>query len=141
MEVVIFNFLINSNLQISYTMSKTKTNAKWDDDAHLKFIELCELEIRKGNRPNTHLSRDGWKNTIKAFYEKTGRRYKKKQMKNHWDGMKAEWTLFKQLMRGDTGIGWDATKNTIMADDDWWKRKIKVHFSHCSICLCYFFHC
>ncbi|KAH0702101.1 hypothetical protein KY285_016379 [Solanum tuberosum] len=28
-------------------------------------------------------------------------------------------------MRGDTGIGWDATKNTIMADDDWWKRKIK----------------
>ncbi|KAH0724993.1 hypothetical protein KY284_000858 [Solanum tuberosum] len=46
-------------------------------------------------------------------------------MKNHWDGMKAEWTLFKQLMRGDTGIGWDATKNTIMADDDWWKRKIK----------------
>ncbi|XP_049375184.1 L10-interacting MYB domain-containing protein-like [Solanum verrucosum] len=106
-------------------MSETKTNAKWDDDAHLKFIELCELEIRKGNRPNTHLSRDGWKNTIKAFYEKTGRRYKKKQMKNHWDGMKAEWTLFKQLMRGDTSIGWDATKNTIMADDDWWKRKIK----------------
>uniref|UniRef100_M1DMM2 Myb/SANT-like domain-containing protein n=1 Tax=Solanum tuberosum TaxID=4113 RepID=M1DMM2_SOLTU len=46
-------------------------------------------------------------------------------MKNHWHGMKAEWTLFKQLMRGDTCIGWDATKNTIMTDDDWWKRKIK----------------
>ncbi|KAG5589909.1 hypothetical protein H5410_040423 [Solanum commersonii] len=36
--------------------------------------------------------------------------------------MKAEWTLFKQLMRGDTCIGWDATKNIIMADDDWWKK-------------------
>ena len=60
-------------------------------------------------------------------------------MKNHWDGMKAEWTLFKQLMRGDTGIGWDATKNTIMADDDWWKRKIKVHFSHCFMSF-YFFN-
>ena len=47
-----------------------------------------------------------------------GRRYIKIQMKNHWDDMKAEWTLFKQLMRGVTGIGWDATKNTIMADDD-----------------------
>ncbi|OIT03474.1 hypothetical protein A4A49_57419 [Nicotiana attenuata] len=39
--------------------------------------------------------------------------------------MKGEWTLFKQLMRGETGLGWDATKNTIMADDDWWERKIK----------------
>ncbi|XP_019251207.1 PREDICTED: uncharacterized protein LOC109230134 [Nicotiana attenuata] len=48
-----------------------------------------------------------------------------KKMKNHWDYMKGEWTLFKQLMRGETGLGWDATKNTIMADDDWWERKIK----------------
>ncbi|KAH0668097.1 hypothetical protein KY285_029303 [Solanum tuberosum] len=28
-------------------------------------------------------------------------------------------------MRGDTCIGWDASKITIMADDIWWKRKIK----------------
>ncbi|KAK4731345.1 hypothetical protein R3W88_024333 [Solanum pinnatisectum] len=47
-------------------------------------------------------------------------------MKNHWHGMKAEWILFKQLMRWDTCIGWDAIKNTIMTYDDWWKRKIKV---------------
>ncbi|XP_060189259.1 uncharacterized protein LOC132618217 [Lycium barbarum] len=49
----------------------------------------------------------------------------KKQMKNHWDNMKKDWILFKKLMRGETGLGWDATKNTIMADDDWWERKIK----------------
>nr|XP_016435067.1 PREDICTED: L10-interacting MYB domain-containing protein-like [Nicotiana tabacum] len=48
-----------------------------------------------------------------------------KKMKNYWDYMKDEWTLFKQLMRGETGLGWDATKNTIMADDDWWERTIK----------------
>ncbi|XP_016482717.1 uncharacterized protein LOC107803490 isoform X2 [Nicotiana tabacum] len=28
-------------------------------------------------------------------------------------------------MRGETCLGWDATKNMIMADDDWWERKIK----------------
>uniref|UniRef100_A0A3Q7GV91 Myb/SANT-like domain-containing protein n=1 Tax=Solanum lycopersicum TaxID=4081 RepID=A0A3Q7GV91_SOLLC len=49
-------------------------------------------------------------------------------MENHWDGMKAEWTLFKQLMKRDTCIGWDSTKNTIMTDDVWWKRKIKVDY-------------
>ncbi|KAK4727104.1 hypothetical protein R3W88_032021 [Solanum pinnatisectum] len=97
-------------------MPKTQTNAKWDDDAHLKFIKLCKLEIRKVNRPNPHLSRDGWKNMTDAFNEKMGRL-----------------DSFKQLMRGHTCIGWDATKNTIMADDDWWNKKIKVHFSYCSI--------
>ncbi|XP_019257610.1 PREDICTED: uncharacterized protein LOC109235812 [Nicotiana attenuata] len=54
-----------------------------------------------------------------------GRVYNKKQLKNHWDYMKAEWTLFKQLMKGETCLGWDATKNTIIADDDWWDQKIK----------------
>ncbi|XP_016467474.1 L10-interacting MYB domain-containing protein-like [Nicotiana tabacum] len=28
-------------------------------------------------------------------------------------------------MRGETDLGWDATKNTIIADDDWWVRKLK----------------
>ncbi|XP_070023540.1 uncharacterized protein [Nicotiana sylvestris] len=28
-------------------------------------------------------------------------------------------------MRGEIGLGWDAMKNTIMADDDWWERKFK----------------
>ncbi|KAK4733886.1 hypothetical protein R3W88_008147 [Solanum pinnatisectum] len=46
-------------------------------------------------------------------------------MISHWNDLKAEWTLFKKLMRGDTCIGWDATKNTIMEDDDWWNQKIE----------------
>ncbi|KAM3204621.1 hypothetical protein P3L10_028030 [Capsicum annuum] len=29
-------------------------------------------------------------------------------------------------MRENTGLGWDATKNTIIADGDWWKQKIKM---------------
>ncbi|KAM3340679.1 hypothetical protein P3S68_028313 [Capsicum galapagoense] len=29
-------------------------------------------------------------------------------------------------MRENTGLGWDATKNTIIADDDWWNQKIKM---------------
>nr|XP_033511926.1 uncharacterized protein LOC108942806 [Nicotiana tomentosiformis] len=51
----------------------TKSNAKWDDEVHITFIELCEQEIRKKNRPNTYLSKDGWKNIINEFEKKTGR--------------------------------------------------------------------
>ncbi|XP_060209257.1 L10-interacting MYB domain-containing protein-like [Lycium barbarum] len=107
-------------------MFHSQSKARWDDDAHIKFIELCEQEIRKGNRPSTHLSKDGWKNMVNKFNKKMGRNYDRKQMKNHWYNMKAEWTLFKQMIRGETDLGWDATKNTIIADDDWWKRKMRM---------------
>nr|XP_016441046.1 PREDICTED: L10-interacting MYB domain-containing protein-like [Nicotiana tabacum] len=100
-------------------------NAKWDEYAHIKFIELCEQEVRKGIRPNTYLSKDGWKNMVNEFNNKTGLKYTRKQMKNHWDHIKAECTLFKQLMRGETGLGWDTTRKIIIADDDWWEQKIK----------------
>ncbi|KAM3301586.1 hypothetical protein P3S67_016088 [Capsicum chacoense] len=29
-------------------------------------------------------------------------------------------------MKENTSLGWDATKNTIIADDDWWNQKIKM---------------
>ncbi|XP_059310008.1 L10-interacting MYB domain-containing protein-like [Lycium ferocissimum] len=105
--------------------SKAQSNAKWDNDASIKFIDLCENEIRQGRRPHTHLNRDGWNNVVEEFNKDMRRNYDKKQMKNHWDNMKKDWILFKKLMRGETGLGWDATKNTIIADDDWWERKIK----------------
>ncbi|KAK6917003.1 Myb/SANT-like domain [Dillenia turbinata] len=57
--------------------------AKWDDYAHIKFIELCKEEIRKGNRPGSYLSKDGWRNLVAIFNQMTGRNYDKKQMKNH----------------------------------------------------------
>ncbi|KAM3250505.1 hypothetical protein P3S67_022921 [Capsicum chacoense] len=31
------------------------------------------------------------------------------------------------MMREHTGSDWDATKNTIIADDDWWEKKIKLN--------------
>ncbi|KAM3238063.1 hypothetical protein P3L10_013093 [Capsicum annuum] len=40
--------------------------------------------------------------------------------------MKHDWAFYKQMMRENTGLGWDATKNTIIADDDWWEQKIKM---------------
>ncbi|KAK6935295.1 Myb/SANT-like domain [Dillenia turbinata] len=72
--------------------------AKWDDYAPIKFVELCEEEIRKGKRPKSYLSKDRWRNLI------TGKNYDKKQMKNNWSTMKSEWKLFKSLTHGETGV-------------------------------------
>lgn len=55
---------------------------------------------------------------IKAFNERTSINYNRKQMRNHWDARKKDWTLFKQLMRGETSLGRDDMRKTIIADDD-----------------------
>ncbi|KAK6923183.1 hypothetical protein RJ641_011487 [Dillenia turbinata] len=42
----------------------------WDDYANIKFVELCEEEIRKGNRLGSYLSKDGWRNLQDNRYKK-----------------------------------------------------------------------
>ena len=106
--------------------SKGQSSARWDSFLSLKFIELCEDEIGKGNRPNSHFNVNGWKNLVRRFNEVTGRSYVYKQLRNHWDSMKKEWILFRKLMHQETGVGWNPTKNSLDASDEWWERKIKV---------------
>ncbi|KAJ0042844.1 hypothetical protein Pint_18795 [Pistacia integerrima] len=84
-------------------VTQSQVSVKWDDMLHLNFIELCEEEIRKGNRPNCHLSSVGWNNLIKAFNERTA------------------------IDARETGLGWDDVRKTIIADDEWWNDKIKVN--------------
>ncbi|PIN21974.1 hypothetical protein CDL12_05325 [Handroanthus impetiginosus] len=79
------------------------------------FIKLCEDEIGKGNRPNSHFNVNGWKNLVKRFNEVTGRSYK-------------EWILFRKLMHREIGVGWNPIKNSLDASNEWWKRKIKVNW-------------
>ncbi|XP_012846397.1 PREDICTED: uncharacterized protein LOC105966383 [Erythranthe guttata] len=92
---------------------------------NIKFIELCEEEIGKGNRPNSHFNSSGWKILVRRFNEVTGKNYVYKQLRNHWDSMKKDWILFKKLMHQETGIGWDPLTNSIEASDEWWARKLR----------------
>ncbi|XP_074355088.1 L10-interacting MYB domain-containing protein-like isoform X2 [Apium graveolens] len=102
-------------------------SAKWDDSSHRIYIKLCVNEVRKGNRPCTTLSKTGWANVHKEFIAITGITYTIKQLKNHWDAMKADWTLFDQLRQRHTLLGWNQEKKTIDADDAWWNDQIKIN--------------
>lgn len=108
------------------TVKQERLSAKWDDNSHRIFTELCVDEVRKGNRPSTTLSKTGWANVHKDFNAITGKAYVKKQLKNHWDCMKAEWILFDQLRQRHAVLGWNQKKMTIAADDAWWDAQFKV---------------
>ncbi|KAK6917942.1 Myb/SANT-like domain [Dillenia turbinata] len=107
------NMTISKKSKTKGVEENTKARyAKWDDYALIKFVELCEEEIRKGNRPRSYLSKDGWRNLVVVFNQMIGRNYDKKKIKNYWDTMKR--------------VGFDAARNTIRVDDEWWEKKIAI---------------
>ncbi|XP_028768148.1 L10-interacting MYB domain-containing protein-like [Neltuma alba] len=104
-------------------MSKQNGKASWDIRATKVFINLCIEEVEKGGRKGTSLTKPAWSSLEDNFTAKTGRAYTKIQLKNKFDSLRKEWQLWDRLLR-ETGLGWDAEKNTVSAPDDWWERKI-----------------
>ncbi|PWA64486.1 myb/SANT-like domain-containing protein [Artemisia annua] len=102
---------------------KPKSPIIWDDRTHLVFVELCLNEARLGNKPSCKAAYKSFKNKMR---EKTGKDWKYKQLKNHWDNMKKDWKLYDRLTRLESGIRWDPVRNTIDASPEWWDEKIKA---------------
>ena len=101
-------------------------SANWKDEQHHVFVELCSVEVIKGNRPTTTLNKEGWANVHKEFARLTGVTYTVRQLKNHWDAMKEDYKIFKKLKFGFSGLGWNEVTKTIEAPESWWKDRIAV---------------
>ncbi|KAJ0972408.1 hypothetical protein J5N97_020367 [Dioscorea zingiberensis] len=99
------------------------SKARWDDTNTELFLKICVEEVQAGNRPHTHFTKEGWKNVVSKFVVRTGLSYNYKQLKNKWDSLKKEFSLWAKLVEHQTGLGWDSTKRTVLASDEWWERK------------------
>ncbi|CAL9001197.1 unnamed protein product [Prunus brigantina] len=91
---------------------------------------MCIKEVDFGRRPGTHFKKEGWKTLRVNFNKETGNthnNYDKGQLKNKWDALKIEWKLWKELIGKETSLGWNSSKGTIDASDEWWNNKIKIN--------------
>ncbi|XP_028801891.1 uncharacterized protein LOC114757062 [Neltuma alba] len=104
-------------------MSKQTGKASWDIRTTKVFIDLCIEEVGKGGRKGTSLTKPAWTSLVDSFTAKTGRVYTRIQLKNKYDTLRKEWQLWDRLLR-ETGLGWDAERNTVSAPDEWWEKKI-----------------
>ncbi|KAK3222634.1 hypothetical protein Dsin_009659 [Dipteronia sinensis] len=68
------------------------------------------------------------------FNKATGREYTKLQLKNKWDVFKNGWTVWKQLIGKEIGLGWNTNLKTIDAPNEWWLRKLEVYPNVAKFC-------
>ncbi|XP_022681408.1 circumsporozoite protein-like isoform X3 [Setaria italica] len=95
---------------------------EWTDANTTIICSLFAKQVKKGNRPNTHLNSVGYDEVSNEFFNLTAIRLTKRQMKNKWDKLKIDLTTWKKLMRKQTGAGWDRARGVIDMDDEWWKK-------------------
>ncbi|KAI4996599.1 hypothetical protein ZWY2020_051519 [Hordeum vulgare] len=103
--------------------------ATWDAYRVRVFCDICMEEVNNNNRDGGFLSKKGYENLERKFYEKVGEKLVRKQFKNKWDQLKKEYTWWMELLNA-TGLGWDPQTKTMDADDDWWKIHLEMRPDH-----------
>ncbi|MFQ6656952.1 hypothetical protein Gotur_026841 [Gossypium turneri] len=84
---------------LAVEVSDEKVKAMWDKRLTEIFCDICIKEILKGNRLDTHFTKDGWLKIMTTFEKETGK---------------------------DTGLGWNTIKRTIDASDDRWESRLQL---------------
>jgi hypothetical protein len=97
---------------------------EWNDEYTRIVCKLFAKQVDKGNRPNTYLNSAGYEEVLEDFFQWTGIRLSKRQLKNKWDKLKPDSVAWQKLMR-QTGIGLDRSSGIIDMDDEWWKKAKK----------------
>ncbi|CAN6712988.1 unnamed protein product [Malus baccata var. baccata] len=107
--------------------SSSNPVATWNAHNISIFCDVCIKEVEVGHRPGTHFDKDGYANIRANFKAETRHDYDRKQLKNKWDALKIEWKLWKELIGKETGLGWNSSKGTVDAFEEWWNNKIQIN--------------
>uniref|UniRef100_J3LD71 Myb/SANT-like domain-containing protein n=1 Tax=Oryza brachyantha TaxID=4533 RepID=J3LD71_ORYBR len=115
---------VDSEAPNAHEMKEEFDKADWSTTNNRIFCELCIEQIEAGNRPIGIMKNIAYQNIAVKYLQKTGLRHSKVQLKKRWDILKGMYSFWLSLLK-DTGLGWDSTKGTVAASDDYWKKVTK----------------
>ncbi|XP_010486779.1 PREDICTED: L10-interacting MYB domain-containing protein-like [Camelina sativa] len=93
--------------------------ATWEPEYHRVFVDLCLEQKMLGNQPGTQ-------HILKPFQQRTGARFTRKQLKNHWDTMIKQWKIWCRLVQC-SDMKWDPVTNMFGASDQDWSNYLQVN--------------
>ncbi|CAI8597303.1 unnamed protein product [Vicia faba] len=115
-KCVVRNYELNTSAIVNSTLTP---KANWTPAYHKIFVDLCLDETLKGNKAGSHFTKVGWRNIMGYFYSKTGVRYDKRQIKNHYDSTRKQWKIWVKLI-GDDIMKWDPETTKFGASEKEW---------------------
>ncbi|CAL5203094.1 unnamed protein product [Lathyrus oleraceus] len=118
---VVRDYELDTSDVVNSTLSP---KASWTPAYHKIFVDLCLDETLKGNKAGSHFTKVGWRNIMGYFYAKTGVRYDKRQIKNHYDSTRKQWKIWVKLI-GDDFMKWDSRTNKFGASEKDWLDYLK----------------
>ena len=90
----------------------------------MAFMKLV-VEAQRKNGPNQAFS---WPDMSSMFEEKCKITASPKVLKDKYRNMGRKYEKWCKLINGETGLGWDSVKRTILAPAEWWDKKIQVPY-------------
>ena len=101
--------------------------ARWTTFLTKILADLMVEQVYKGNRQNNSIGKKAWKYMCDDFYRKTGLKWDKEQLKNHYAVLRRQYATVKSLLdRSDFTL--DETTGALIASEEAWTKYIRVCF-------------
>ncbi|CAJ2646623.1 L10-interacting MYB domain-containing protein-like [Trifolium pratense] len=108
------------------TLQLEQSRAKWTASLTKTLADLMVDQVHKGNKQNNSFNKKAWKYICDGFYNKTGLKWDKEQLKNRHSVLRRQYATVKSILdQGD--FIWDEVTGFIRADDEIWEEYIKNH--------------
>ena len=91
----------------------------------MAFMNLV-VEAQQKNGPNQTFS---WPDMSMMVEEKCKFKASSKVLKDKYRNMRTKYEKWCKLINGETGLGWDSAKRTVVAPEEWWDKKIQVPYT------------
>ncbi|CAL5188168.1 unnamed protein product [Lathyrus oleraceus] len=108
------------------TQQLEQSRAKWTTSLTKILADLMVDQVHKGNKQNNSFNKKAWKYICDGFYNKTGLKWDREQLKNRHSVLRRQYAIVKSILDQGEFI-WDEATGSIRADDDIWAEYIKNH--------------
>ncbi|RZC86201.1 hypothetical protein C5167_007385 [Papaver somniferum] len=98
----------------------------WTPPMDRLFIGLMEDQVQKGQLLDGQFSKYAWTHFVDNFKQSFGSSFTKDVLKNRMKTLKKNYVAVSTL-RGQSGFGWDQSREIVIADDAVWDDYIKKH--------------